>query len=71
MSTQSHPPSGTRRLWGWHARITYALRWPIIAFWIVAAVLTLAYPPPSLADGDAGGADVLASADSEAFETEL
>ncbi|MDO5626973.1 MAG: MMPL family transporter, partial [Mobilicoccus sp.] len=67
----SSEPHAVRRLWSWHARVMYVLRWPIVVFWIGAAALSLAYPPPSLAEGDAGGADALTSADSEAFETEL
>ncbi|WP_226913663.1 MMPL family transporter [Gephyromycinifex aptenodytis] len=60
------PPRG---LHGWHARITYALRWPIIATWIVICILAILNPPATNLTGD-GGAESLMSPTGEAYRTE-
>lgn len=66
VDTLVRPPRG---IFGWHARITYALRWPIIGIWAVICVLAILYPPASDLDSD-GGAEALMSAEGEAFRTE-
>ncbi|GMA42064.1 MMPL family transporter [Mobilicoccus caccae] len=63
------PPEPTGGPWRAHARVTYALRWPIIAFWIALAALAVSFPPPAVAG--ASGAGSLMSADGEAFKTEV
>lgn len=66
IDTLVRPPRG---IFGWHARITYALRWPIIGVWVVICVLAILYPQASDLSGD-GGAEALMSSEGEAFRTE-
>lgn len=63
------PPVPTKGPWRAHARLTYALRWPIIGFWLAITVLALMFPPP--VSGDSGNSESFLAVDVETEVREM